>query len=173
MKAAYIYKTNIPYVFIILMAFGAAFSSFMLSLMYPIKQASGQGIDPDIGLWIARCFMLPFIFLALACFYGIIGFKLIYLTSDELIIRRPLLMYRRRIDLTQIDRITEKEENMYSSRGLFDERKIYSGKKATILLTNGNKIKISSIQITGYTELVDKTRWRMSLARRQNLKQSF
>ncbi len=173
MKGSYIYKTKVPYVFIILMTFSAAFSLFMLSLMSPIKQAPGQGIDVETALWIKWGFMLPFIFMALACIWGFVGFKLIFLTSEELIIRRPLLMYQRRIDLSDIDRITEQEDNLNMSRGVFDECRLYSGKRATILFTSGKKTRISSIQITGYWELIEKTRAQMIAAKRQKRQQSF
>jgi|GEM_PF-3533566 len=173
MKGEYIYTTKVPYWFLLFMAFGTAFFVFLLSLIYPIKIAPGQDISPKTASWIAAGFSAPFAFLAICCFYGVVGFKLIYLTSDELIIRRPLLMYRRIIDLTEIDKITEKAENVKFSHGLLDESRLYSGKKAIILLTSGRKIRISSLQITEYTELIDKICWRMSLARRKMRKQSF
>nr|WP_294792179.1 hypothetical protein [uncultured Mucilaginibacter sp.] len=167
MKAEYIYKTKIPYAFIVFMTLGTAFWGFILYLMYPMKPAPGQDIDDETALWIARGFELIIVFLALCCFYGVIGFKLSYLTSDELVIHRPLLMYRRRVDLIEIDKIMEKKENVNLSHGFFDESRIYSGNKATILLTTGRKIRISSIQIRGYKELIDKIRTQIIRAWRQ------
>jgi len=118
MQTECIYKTKVPYAFIACMIFGVAFFGFLFNSTYHVKQAPGEKIDPETALWIIAGVSSLFAFFAVCCLYGVIGFKIIYLTSDELIIRRPLLMYRRRIYLPDIDQITEKEEIVNLSRGL-------------------------------------------------------
>jgi len=88
----YLYKTKPNYIFVVFMIIGAGFFIFLSSLAWPFKNGN---ITADVLLVFFGLF--AFLFL---CF--VIGFKIIYLTSTEIIITIPVIFYKRVIMLSDI-----------------------------------------------------------------------
>ena len=75
------------------------------------------------------------------------------LTQKTLIVKRPFLFLKRRINLTEVATVTEKPFKVEStSRG--STILIHTGSKTTIKLINGSKITIDTFSIRNYEELI-------------------
>jgi hypothetical protein len=83
----------------------------------------------------------------------------IYLIKEsELIITRPLFLGGRKILITDIERIEEKDFDIKIMNHSITGETIYTGRKAILILKSGKKIEISSIQAGGYKILITKLR---------------
>ncbi|MEZ2335747.1 hypothetical protein [Mucilaginibacter sp. RCC_168] len=94
-----------------------------------------------------------FLFFAITSLWMLLNIKIIILTNSELIIRKPLLFLHKSIPLIRITSIRQSDDPVEISQN-FRTTGIYTGKKTTIQLTNGDKIKFSSMEIGGYKGLI-------------------
>jgi membrane protein YdbS with pleckstrin-like domain len=94
-----------------------------------------------------------FLFFAIASLWMLLNTKIVALTNSELIICRPLLFLHKSIPLIQITSIRQSDAPVEISQN-FRTTTIYTGKKTILQLTNGDKIKISSMEIGGYKVLI-------------------
>ena len=94
-----------------------------------------------------------FLFFTIMNLWLLLNIKIFTLTDDELIISKPILCFNKSIPLAEIMSIRQSDDPINMSRG-FSTTTIYLGKKATIQLANGKKLKFSSIEIRGYEVLI-------------------
>jgi hypothetical protein len=92
--------------------------------------------------------------------------EICYLTEDELIIKRPLLFIEHKVLLLDIERITEKEDKIDIDPKSFKPDMVTIGHTTSILLKNGKQVKISSIEVWGYKELIKKINTEMRINKR-------
>lgn len=114
-----------------------------------------NGVDRETGLTIVKIFIGIFIFFSIACLSLVLNIKIFTLTDKTLTINKPLLFLSREIPLIQIKSINQSEDPVKISRG-FSTTTIYTGKKTTIELENGKKIRFSSMEVGGYKSLIEK-----------------
>jgi hypothetical protein len=88
---------------------------------------------------------------SIGCFYYVVALKTYALTNKNIIIRYPLLFYRKAIPIDCVEKMFEKDISVNMSRGLSDVA-IYKGKETTVELTNGKKIKFDSLSFSNYLE---------------------
>lgn len=106
----------------------------------------------DMGMVIMWIITLAFIFFTFGCFSLLIFIKTICLTDQNLIIKRPLLLYKQIIPLKQIKRISEQDYKVNpSNRGV--RLNVYNGFQCNIELLSGKIIKFNSFEIPEYYEL--------------------
>ena len=146
----YIYKTKPGYFFIFFMIIGGVFSAFIIHLFWPFFEFGTATIK--IFVFVSSALFI----LILGCsIWSIIGFKIFYLTQNELIIVRPFLRYKRHIPLSDIGRMSESDESI-SVRGGWSYEKMVIGRKAAYNLSNEKKLTIRSVEIWGYNSLIKK-----------------
>ncbi len=150
----YIYKTKPNYLFILLMIIGVVFCAFIVNLVLSSNMVV-HGVSEKTGHLIIIIFICFFALLGLGCLFIVVGFKMFYLTHDELIMSRPFLFYKRSISLLDIGTTSEADASISISRGL-SYKKMNIGHKTTVLLKSGKKIVISSVEIWGYNMLMKK-----------------
>lgn len=85
----------------------------------------------------------------------LVNIKVLTLTDKKLMIKKPLLFYTKTISLSQIKSIRQFDDPIKISRN-FTTTTVYTGKKATIELASGDKIKFSSMEISDYAVLIKK-----------------
>ena len=138
----YLYKTKPNYIFIAFMIIGSGFFIFLSSLAWPVKS---NNIAAVIVLFI-------FCLFALLCLSLAIGFKVYYLTQAEIIITIPLIFYKRTIMLSDIKSLSDKDVAVDLDPKSFVPDKTTIGQKVIVLLNDGKKIQISSLEIWKYRE---------------------
>ncbi|BAU52816.1 hypothetical protein MgSA37_00979 [Mucilaginibacter gotjawali] len=90
----------------------------------------------------------------------VITFKVCYLTDTELIISRPFIFFRRVVPRANISNISEKDSQIDIDRTGFSRNMVKIGETAILLLKNGKKLQISSVNIGRYHELIKKLKHR-------------
>jgi hypothetical protein len=155
MTDKYIYKTGPNYLFIIFMIIGTALCAFLVNLVWS-SGMTVHGTSEKTGRLIILIFIGFFVLFGLVCLFMVIGFKTFYLTQDELILKRPLLLFSQRISLKDMTAFVEKENKIDISRDVFSTRIVSIGHTSTIRISNDKKIMISSIEIWGYNTLMKK-----------------
>jgi len=104
-----------------------------------------------------------FMFFSLMSIYYILRLEKCYLTDHELIITRPLLFIRRTILLSDIERITDKENKIDINHGHYRPNLLTVGNTSTLWLKNGKKVRISSMEVLDYDDLIKKIKSGRSL----------
>jgi hypothetical protein len=105
-----------------------------------------------------------FMFFSLMSIYSILRLEKCYLTDHKLIITRPLLFIHRTILLSDIERITEKANKIdTNSRSTFKPNWVTVGHTSTLWLKNGKKLRISSMEVLDYDDLIRKIKSGRSL----------
>jgi len=147
----YIFKTKPGYALICIGIIGLIFfgsiTRYLLNEILPIHDHQKP---KDVPVLIIACVFLLFTIMSL---WLLLNIKIFTLTDGDLIISRPLLCFNKSIPLIQIMSIRQSDDPINMSRG-FSTTTIYLGKKATIQLSNGKKLKFSSIEIGGYKVLI-------------------
>lgn len=107
--------------------------------------------------------------------WTIIGFKLYWLTDEELFVIRPLIFSRRVIELSDIVKVYNEDYTIKISdnKKLFEKDKdrleVYRGRKVIILLKNGKKLELTSLEVSGYKELSTQINKQLQNLRKQHL----
>ena len=141
--------------FCILSAIGFAFIAY---LAWP-SASSVHDDDYMINLGSSCLFM----FFSLMSIYYILRLEKCYLTDHELIITRPLLFIRRTTLLSDIERITDKENKIDINHGHYRPNLLTVGNTSTLWLKNGKKVRISSMEVLDYDDLIKKIKSGRSL----------
>jgi len=106
MESKYLYKTSPNYFFIFIMLIGIVAPAFIADKVW-VSNALNSGHPVTVIIFVGV--LLAFLVLCLGL---IIASKVIYLTTDHLIIAMPLIFYKRGILYSEIKDMTEKEENI-------------------------------------------------------------
>lgn len=153
----YFFKTRPAWFFLAFMFVAGSICvwvAYQLWYHMPVKPNNGTGSSADmIAKIVFTCFFALF---GLLCFSLIIGLKICYLTSNELIITRPLLFYKHIIRRADIRNISEKDSNIDVDRTGFSRDLVKIGNTSILLLKNGKKVQISSVNVGHYRELMKK-----------------
>ncbi|HEY2580505.1 MAG TPA: hypothetical protein VGI43_01785 [Mucilaginibacter sp.] len=147
-----LFKTNPGYVMIVIGVLGSIFFDFWFFSMTTAK-GMPSGVDQSAGKIIFIIFECIFLLFCLGCFLMALSFRIFTLTQNQLIIKRPLLFYNRTIYLADIDRIKEVDAPIrVENNTIFpsDRDIIYNGRRVTLELKSGKKIKISSLETGSY-----------------------
>jgi hypothetical protein len=117
----------------------------------PIKVA--HGTDKQTGTIIVYIILALFTAFSILCAAMALCAKTYVLNANLLIIKRPLLLIKRIVPLTDIKHMREKTHDMKSSyRG--SEFTVYSGLQTVITLKNDKKITIKSFETGNYKLLI-------------------
>lgn len=149
----YIVKTKPGYASICTGIIGFIF--FGLIALYLINTKWISNEDPQKTNFITSILTGTFLIFSFASLLLLLNLRILTLTETKLIISKPLLFYTKSISLTQIKSIRQSDDPVKVSRG-FTTTTIYSGKKATIELLNGGKVKFNSLEVNGYEVLIRK-----------------
>jgi len=147
----YIFKTKPNFIFIGFAIISAIGYAFIAHLAWPSK-TNVHNTDYVLALITPAIFIL----LSVASTFCVLRLEICYLRPHELIISRPLLFIRRAVLLSDIERITEKENKINISRNAFRSNLITVGNTSTIWLRNGKKERISNMEVWGYGNLIKK-----------------
>jgi hypothetical protein len=158
----YLFKTRPQYLLIIFSIVSAIASAYIGYIIWQSNKATPRA-DERTGHIIAMIFSGFFIMFSLVCLYCFSRVEICYLTKDELIISRPLLFFYHKILLSDIERMTEKEDKIDIDQKSFTPDLATIGHTTSIWLKNGKQVKISSIEVWGYKELIKKINTQMRI----------
>ena len=151
----YIFKTRPAWFFLAFMFVAGSICVWVAYQLWnhmPVESNVGAGSSANM---IAKIVFTSFFALfGLGCFSLVVGLKICYLTSTELIIRKPLLFYKRIIQRSDFRNISEKDSNIDVARNPFSQNSIKIGNTSILLLKSGKKVQISSVNVGSYLELM-------------------
>jgi len=136
---------------------GTMFFGAFAYLMLTLKWTVAEGTDYKTGMVAMWVIFGIFIFFSTASFLTILGLKVIVLTDKNLIIKRPLLLFRLTIPLINIKSIIEKDYQI-NTRHDFTDYNVFNGEKIIIELKNNKKVKFTSFEISDYYALTKQLR---------------
>jgi hypothetical protein len=137
------------------MFFASIFFAFLANLLVPIMwQIHNPG--KNLGYIIGYLCLCAFVVFSIYAFCIAIGYRIVYLTTSELIIHIPVIFYKRTISLNNIKNFSESEEKFSYSKSVFSNKSYTIGHKTIFLLDNGTKATLSSLDMWGYNELIKK-----------------
>jgi hypothetical protein len=152
------YKSRPAYFTIAFGILGLLFFGFLAHLIYASKSL-GEGLNDNTTKITFYGILSVFLFFGLSSFFFLaIRMQIYLITESELIITRPLFLGGRKILITDIERIEEKDFDIKIMNHSITGETIYTGRKAILILKSGKKIEISSIQAGGYKILITKLR---------------
>ena len=132
---------------------GIIFFGAFAYLMLPIsKWTVADGTDYTIGMIIMWIILGVFLFFSTSCFLWLLSLKTISLTDKNLIIKRPLLMFKVTIPLSNIKSMINGDYQINTSYKWTDFN-VFSGDQTIIELRSGKKIKFNSFEISDYNVL--------------------
>lgn len=141
---------------LIVVGFGIVGFIFMSAICYLIYSSNNfseiysleQGQHLETFILLSLCFLL-FGGFALMSLTMVFNIKFITLTNKRIVMRKPLLLYKKGFYISDIELIDikKKEVNNRKLGGL------YSGEKTTILFKNKKRISYESIELYGYIQL--------------------
>jgi len=126
----------------VFMIAGAGFFIFLSSLGDPIKSNNIAAI----------IILIIFYLFALGCLSLALAFKVYYLTQTELIITIPIIFYKRVIMLGDIKNLSDQDVKVDLDPKSFVRNDTLIGHKVIVLLNDGKKIQLSSLQIGKYKD---------------------
>lgn len=134
--------------------FGAImFGAFAYLMLPPSEWKVAEGTDYITGMVFMWLLLGIFVFFSSACFLLLLGIKTIVLTDKNLIIKRPLLLLKLTIPLTNIKSMVNEEYKINSSHG-WRSFHVFSGDQIVIELKNGKKKKFNSFEMSDYYLLI-------------------
>ncbi len=125
------------------------FGAFVYLMLPPSKWKVADGTDHTTGMVIMWVLLGIFVFFSTACFVLLLSIKTIILTDKNLIIKRPLLLFKLTIPLSNIKNIEDEEFKINSSNG-WRTFNVFSGDQIIIELKNGKKKKLNSFEMSDY-----------------------
>ena len=125
------------------------FGAFVYLMLPPSEWKVAEGTDYTTGMVILWMLLGIFVFFSTACFLLLLSIKTIVLTDKNLIIKRPLLLIKLTIPLSNIKNIVDEEYKINSSHG-WSTFHIFSGDQIIIELKNGKKKKFNSFEMSDY-----------------------
>jgi len=138
----YLYKTKPNYIFMGFMILSAGFFIFLSTLGGPVKSNNITAI----------IFLIIFGLIALACLSLAVGFKIYYLTQTAIIITIPVIFYKQVILLGDIKNLSDQDVKVDLDPKSFVRKDTLIGHKVTVMLNDGKKIQLSSLQIWKYKD---------------------
>ena len=150
-----LYKATPNYFFVFVMAIGVFFSMVFAWKIWP-ERIDVQGVSRSTGYIVITVLTAISFALSVLCFMLIICSKVIYLTTDSIIITMPLVFYKRVIMLNEVKYMVENDERINMSNNTFSRNLMTIGHNTTLELTDGKKVNISSLQVWRYDELIKK-----------------
>ena len=152
------YKSKPAYFTIAIGIIGLLFFGFLAHLVY-VSESPNGGLNDNTAKITFYGFLSVFSFFGLGSFFWlVIRMPLYLITESELIVTRPLFLGERKILITDIERIEEKDFDIKMMNNSISGESIYTGRKAILILKSGKKIEISSINAGGYKMLITKLR---------------
>ncbi|GAC1304654.1 MAG: hypothetical protein NVSMB24_12400 [Mucilaginibacter sp.] len=151
------YKSKPAYITIAFGILGLLFFGFLVHLIYTSNNFD-KGVGETASNVIIYIILGVFIFFGLGSFWLAIGMQIYLITESELIITRPLFFGERKILISDIERIEEKDFDIKTMNHSITGETIYTGRKAILILKSNKKIEISSIDAGGYKILITKLR---------------
>ena len=130
---------------------GTLFFGALANLLFKAKMTV-QGIDYNTGMIIKWVFIGVLIFFSLWSLFSLLNIKTVVLTDKKLIIKRPLLLLKTIIPLSNIKSITEgpfKIKTTYRSSNY----NVYNGRQISIEFLSGKTIKLNSFEISDFSNL--------------------
>jgi hypothetical protein len=118
-------------------------------MLPPSEWKVAEGTDYKTGMVILWMLLGIFVFFSTACFLLLLSIKTIVLTDKNLIIKRPLLLIKLTIPLSNIKNIVDEEYKINSSHG-WSTFHVFSGDQIIIELKNGKKKKFNSFEMSDY-----------------------
>jgi hypothetical protein len=125
------------------------FGAFAYLMLPTSKWTVVDGTDYTTGLVIMWMVLGGFVFFSTSCFFWLLSMKTITLTDKNLIIKRPLLLLKFTIPLSNIKGMVDADFQINSSHN-WRTFNVFSGDQIIIELKNGKKIKFNSFEISDY-----------------------
>jgi hypothetical protein len=118
------------------------FGAFTYLMLPTSKWTVAEGTDYRTGMAIMWIVLGIFIFFSSSCLLLLLSLKTIVLTDKKIVIKRPLLLFKFTIPLSNIKKIVASDYQINPShRGI--DLNVFSGEQTIIELKNGKKIKFN------------------------------
>jgi len=156
----YVFKTRPAYFFLVLMLAVGLFCVWGAYTFWIFSADANTNASETTTLVIRVIFTGVILFFGFTALGLFITFKVCYLTDRQLIISRPLIFFRQVVPRANIRNISEKDSQIDIDRSAFSRDMVKIGETATLLLKNGKKLQISSVNVGGYHELIKKLKHR-------------
>ncbi len=161
MEEKYIFRTRPAYFFL---GFSLIVAAFCIWGTFAFWEAS---FEPSGDTSQTTILVIRIIFTAVILAFGlsflwiVVTLKICYLTDQELIISRPILFTKLVLPRSEIINISEADSKIdLNAKNLNRPDWFKIGDTATLLLKNGKKIQLSSVNVGRYRELIKKLRHR-------------
>jgi hypothetical protein len=137
--------------------FGTIFFGSFSYLIWTTKWNIADDTDHQTATTIIRIILILFIFFSTGCLLMLLTIKTISLNNKHLIIKRPFLLFKRVVSLSNIKKVSKGDYKINATHRNTDY-KIYKGEKTVIELKIGRKIEFNSFEISGYETLTSNLR---------------
>jgi len=155
-----VFKTRPAYFFLTLMLAVGLFCVWGAYTFWT-SSADANSNTSETATLVIRVIFAGFVLLfGLIALWIVITFKVCYLTDTELIIRRPFVFFRQVVPRADIKNISEKDSEIDINNKGFSRDMVKIGETAVLLLKNGKKLQISSVNVGRYHELIKKLKHR-------------
>lgn len=134
---------------IILGIWGSLFFGAFVYMMVSSEWAVAKGANDNTEITILWVLLCSFIFFTLSSLCAILTVKIIILTSESIIIKRPFILLKKTIYLDNIKQITESEFKLNTTSGSTTYT-LYEGNKISVELFHGKSFSINSFEISDY-----------------------
>jgi len=131
---------------------GTLFFGAFVYLMTSLEWTVADGTDYETGMIIMWIILGVFVFFTLGCLWTILTIKIIVLTGETLIIKRPFLLLKKTIPLENIRQVTESTFKI-NPTVRWTTYNVYDGKKILIECFQGKSILLNSFEISDYYNL--------------------
>jgi hypothetical protein len=152
-----VFKTLISTRGIILGSIGITVGLFFLSMTFQMSMVSN--VNEIFTLIAIEGIRGIFIGITLYALIGILNLKIIYLTENSLVLRKPMLFSKKEILFNEINRIERKDYKIeVANKSVFssETHNVYQGKQMIIWLKRRKSIKLNSFEIGDYKALISK-----------------
>ncbi len=137
--------------------FGTIFFGSFSYLIWTTKWNIADNTDYQTAMTIIRIILILFVFFSAGCLLMLLSIKTICLTNKHLIIKRPLLLFKRVVSLSNINKVSKGDYKINATHRSTDY-KIYKGEKTIVELKIGKRIEFNSFEISGYDTLTNNLR---------------